>query len=38
MAQAATGRLRGTVTDLHGGIVSGATVTVKSTYILAKTL
>src|SRR4030095_11848036 len=30
MAQATTGSLRGTVTDANGGVVSGATVTVKS--------
>ena len=30
MAQATTGSLRGTVTDSNGGVVSGATVTVKS--------
>jgi outer membrane receptor protein involved in Fe transport len=30
MAQATTGTLRGTVTDTNGGVVSGATVTVKS--------
>ena len=31
MAQATTGALKGTVTDSNGGIVSGATVTVKNT-------
>src|SRR5881227_830762 len=31
MAQATTGTLRGTVTDANGGVVSGATVTVKNT-------
>jgi outer membrane receptor protein involved in Fe transport len=30
MAQATTGSLRGTVTDSNGGVVSGATVTVKN--------
>jgi len=30
MAQATTGSLRGTVTDANGGVVSGASVTVKS--------
>jgi outer membrane receptor protein involved in Fe transport len=30
MAQATTGSLRGTVTDANGGVVAGATVTVKS--------
>ncbi len=30
MAQATTGTLRGTVTDSNGGVVSGATVTVKN--------
>jgi outer membrane receptor protein involved in Fe transport len=30
MAQATTGSLRGTVTDANGGVVSGATVTVKN--------
>lgn len=30
MAQATTGSLRGTVTDSNGGVVAGATVTVKS--------
>ena len=30
MAQATTGTLRGTVTDSNGGVVSGATVTIKN--------
>src|SRR5437763_3938426 len=30
MAQATTGTLRGTVTDAQGGVIAGATVTVKN--------